>query len=139
MKNIPLLFFISLFLFACNGFQKNTGEKEIQSLRKFYFPIEDLMGDGLVYEYLDDSLKVVADYTLYKTVKDEAGDLFLIAAGYNGCVNIELWKRMQKESQEGDYDALENLLRSHPYSEKRAKCSRSHILDNYGFDCSNEE
>jgi hypothetical protein len=84
MKNIPLLFFMSLFLFACNGFQKNTGEKEIQSLRKFYFPIEDLMGDGLVYEYLDDSLKVVADYTLYKTVKDEAGDLFLIAAGYNG-------------------------------------------------------
>jgi hypothetical protein len=84
MKNIPLLFFMFLLLFACNGVKKNTGEKEIQSLRKFYFPIEELMGDGLVYEYLDDSLKVVADYTLYKTVKDEAGDLFLVAARYNG-------------------------------------------------------
>jgi predicted Zn-dependent protease len=70
---------------------------------------------------------------------DMTGIDLVIAAGYNGCVNIELWKRMQKESQEGDYDALENLLRSHPYSDKRAKCSRSHILDNYGFDCINEE
>ena len=70
---------------------------------------------------------------------DMTGIDLAIAAGYNGCVNIELWKRMQKESQEGDYNALENLLRSHPYSEKRAKCSRSHILDNYGFDCTNKE
>jgi predicted Zn-dependent protease len=62
-----------------------------------------------------------------------------IAAGYNGCVNIELWKRMQKESNEGDFDALENLMRSHPYSEKRAKCTHEHIMINYGFDCTSGE
>jgi hypothetical protein len=66
---------------------------------------------------------------------DMTGIDLAIAAGYNGCVNIELWKRMQKEFDEGEYDALDNLLRSHPYSEKRAKCSREHILNNYDFDC----
>ena len=59
-----------------------------------------------------------------------------IASGYNGCVNISLWKRMKAESEEGDYNALENLFRSHPYSEKRSVCSKNHILTNYGFDCS---
>ena len=66
---------------------------------------------------------------------DMTGIDLAIAAGYNGCVNIELWKRMQKEFDEGEFNALDNLLRSHPYSEKRAKCSQQHILNNYGFDC----
>lgn len=60
-----------------------------------------------------------------------------IAAGYNGCVNIELWKRVKIEFQEKDYDVVENLLRSHPYSEKRSVCSENHIKTNYGFDCTN--
>jgi predicted Zn-dependent protease len=62
-----------------------------------------------------------------------------IASGYNGCVNIELWNRMQKEFDEGEFNALENLLRSHPYSDKRANCSREHILTNYHFDCTSGE
>lgn len=62
-----------------------------------------------------------------------------IAAGYNGCVNISLWKRMKAESDEGDYNALDNLFRSHPYSEKRSICSQNHILTNYGFDCSSSK
>jgi pSer/pThr/pTyr-binding forkhead associated (FHA) protein len=62
-----------------------------------------------------------------------------ISSGYNGCVNISLWKRMKAESEEGDYDALENLFRSHPYSEKRSVCSKNHILTNYGFDCSSSK
>lgn len=66
---------------------------------------------------------------------DMTGIDLAIAAGYNGCVNIELWKRMQKEFDEGEYNALDNLMRSHPYSEKRAKCSHQHILNNYEFDC----
>lgn len=70
---------------------------------------------------------------------DMTGIDLAIAAGYNGCVNIELWKRMQKESNEGDFDALENLMRSHPYSEKRAKCTQEHIMNNYGFDCTSGE
>jgi len=69
---------------------------------------------------------------------DMTGIDLAIAAGYNGCVNIKLWERMMQVSQEGDYDVLENLTRSHPYSAKRSKCSKNHILTNYGFDCSKE-
>ncbi len=59
----------------------------------------------------------------------------VIAAGYNGCVNINLWKRMKTESNEGAFDPLDNLFRSHPYSDKRGSCSANHIKNNYGFDC----
>ena len=62
-----------------------------------------------------------------------------IAAGYNGCVNISLWKRMKVESDEGDYNAMDNLFRSHPYSEKRSICSKNHITTNYGFTCPDEK
>lgn len=70
---------------------------------------------------------------------DMTGIDLAIAAGYNGCVNIELWKRMQKEFDEGEFNALDNLMRSHPYSEKRATCTHQHILNNYGFDCTSGE
>jgi predicted Zn-dependent protease len=70
---------------------------------------------------------------------DLTGIDLAISAGYNGCVNIELWKRMQQESQEGEYNPVDNLFRSHPYSEKRAKCSHQHILNNYGFDCETKQ
>ena len=66
---------------------------------------------------------------------DMTGIDLAIAAGYNGCVNIELWTRMQEQYKEDKYNVLDNLMRSHPYSEKRAKCSRQHILKNYNFDC----
>ena len=66
---------------------------------------------------------------------DLTGIDLVIAAGYNGCANSKLWRRMKEESSEGDYNVLENLLRSHPYSEKRANCSNNHILNNYGFNC----
>ena len=66
---------------------------------------------------------------------DLTGIDLAIAAGYNGCVNIILWNRMKKESGEGDYNAFDNLFRSHPYSEKRSNCSQSHISQNYGFEC----
>jgi predicted Zn-dependent protease len=70
---------------------------------------------------------------------DLTGIDLAIGAGYNGCVNIELWKRMKKESEEGEYNPLENMFRSHPYSEKRANCSHNHILKNYGFNCDTKE
>lgn len=71
-----------------------------------------------------------------ETMCDLKGIDLVIAAGYNGCVNIELWKRMKAEADEQDYNALENLFRSHPYSDKRANCSEHHIQTNYDFDCS---
>jgi hypothetical protein len=54
----------------------------LQPLKKFYFPFDEL-SEGLVYEYVDDSTGFTVDYWLYKTVKDEAGDRFLIATGYD--------------------------------------------------------
>lgn len=66
---------------------------------------------------------------------DLTGIDLAIAAGYNGCVNINLWNRMQKESKEGEYNVFENLLRSHPYSTKRAQCSSNHLYNNYGINC----
>jgi beta-barrel assembly-enhancing protease len=74
--------------------------------------------------------------------KDEAycdlkGIDLVYAAGYDGCQNVDLWRRMKQESKEGDYNALKNLFRSHPYSEKRADCSRRHISDNYEIECEN--
>jgi len=70
---------------------------------------------------------------------DMTGIDLAIAAGYNGCVNIKLWQRMQKTFDEGKYDVKENLLRSHPYSEKRANCSNNHIRTNYDFDCTEHD
>lgn len=55
------------------------------------------------------------------------------AAGYNPCKGIQMWKRMSKK--EGQYDKLKNFLRSHPYSEVRFTCLKSHIHDNYHIDC----
>lgn len=70
---------------------------------------------------------------------DLKGIDLVIAAGYNGCVNVSLWRRMHQESQEGEYNAFENLFRSHPYSAKRSNCSQNHILNNYGFNCETGE
>lgn len=62
----------------------------------------------------------------------------VILAGYNACVNSELWRRMQAVSQESGFDPMENMFRSHPYSEKRSSCSKHHIKTNYQFDCSTQ-
>jgi hypothetical protein len=83
MKNILIVLIAVVFLLACNDKNKKSAPAKMEALNKYYYPLQELSGDGLVYEYLNDSLKIVADYWLYKTVKDESGDLFLIAAGYN--------------------------------------------------------
>ena len=54
----------------------------LQVLKKFYYPIDSLE-EGLVYEYVDDSTGFTYDYWLYKTVRDDAGDKFLIGTGYD--------------------------------------------------------
>jgi hypothetical protein len=82
-----------MVLSACNNENKNAKKIEYQSLKKFYYPLEELKGDGLVYEYYNDSLGLVTDYWLYKTVKDDAGDLFLIAAGYNAIFEQQYFSR----------------------------------------------
>lgn len=68
---------------------------------------------------------------------DLTGIDLVFAAGYDACVNIELWKRFQKVFNEGGFDPLQNLFRTHPYSESRARCSLHHIENNYETDCNN--
>ena len=62
-----------------------------------------------------------------------------ISAGFNACVSVELWDRMKKASGEGEYNVLDNIFRTHPYSEKRGACNLNHIQTNYNFDCNSIE
>jgi len=55
------------------------------------------------------------------------------AAGYQACRSVEVWKRMAE--QEGNYNHLENFLRSHPYSVVRSDCLKKHIKNNYNLSC----
>ncbi|GAB4130757.1 MAG: hypothetical protein Fur0041_00270 [Bacteroidia bacterium] len=59
----------------------------------------------------------------------------VITSGWDGCVNVGLWERMHEQDGNTEYNAIDNLFRSHPYSDKRAVCSRNHILQNYHYDC----
>jgi len=56
-----------------------------------------------------------------------------IRAGYNECSTSNIWKRMKEE--EGEYNSINNLFRSHPYSEKREACAKNHLSSNYGIKC----
>lgn len=55
------------------------------------------------------------------------------AAGYSVCRSVEVWKRMAEE--EGDYNQLMNIFRTHPYSSVRRDCLREHIDTNYNTTC----
>ena len=70
-----------------------------------------------------------------ETMCDLKGVDLSFKSGYDACVSIKLWQRMKVKSREGDYDAIGNLFRSHPYSQKRADCIFSHINSNYGIQC----
>jgi predicted Zn-dependent protease len=54
-------------------------------------------------------------------------------ARYEICSTSELWNRMSED--EGEFNALENLFRTHPYSKKREGCARYHIKNNYHIEC----
>lgn len=95
-----LLIFPTLLLlfFSCNSNkdQSSTSKTDTvspQALKKFYYPLEELSEDGLVYVYIDDSVKAPADYWLFKTVKDEAGNLFLIGNSYDAKLEQRYFSR----------------------------------------------
>ena len=54
-------------------------------------------------------------------------------ARYEICSTSELWDRMSED--EGEFNALENLFKTHPYSKKRESCARYHIKNNYHIEC----
>lgn len=55
------------------------------------------------------------------------------AAGYDACQNANLWSRMNEN--EGEYSQVNTIFSSHPYSGKRADCSREHLRLNYEVEC----
>lgn len=68
-----------------------------------------------------------------ETESDFYGINYATRAGYNSCEAIKLWKRMSE--QEGEFDQLDNMMRSHPYSIKRSSCCKNHINTNFDFIC----
>lgn len=70
--------------------------------------------------------------------KDEAycdlhGIDLVLKAGYDPCGTVGIWERMA--SMEGDFNVGENMLRSHPFGEKRMQCSHHHLQSNYQQSC----
>ena len=68
-----------------------------------------------------------------ETLCDLYGIDLMILSGFKPCSSVDLWNRMAQE--ESKFNGLENLMRSHPYSSKRASCSENHLIENYSFIC----
>jgi predicted Zn-dependent protease len=56
-----------------------------------------------------------------------------LATGFNPCHGIEFWDRMS--GQEGEASEWKNLLRTHPYSTRRANCYRTHLAEAHIHPC----
>ena len=54
-------------------------------------------------------------------------------ANYKLCATSNIWKRMKEDEEE--FNTLNNLLRTHPYSVKRQNCASNHIQNNYNINC----
>lgn len=74
-----ILLLFGSFLLACNP---ETPESQTVQLKEYYYPIDSLK-DGWVYEYADKATNIVSHFWFFKTVKDEAGDRFLVGVRYN--------------------------------------------------------
>lgn len=70
--------------------------------------------------------------------KEAESDIFgidlAISSGYNACRGVDFWKRMKKHEPEAN--DMDNLLRSHPYSDKRMNCYQEHLNAEHKLDCS---
>jgi len=54
-------------------------------------------------------------------------------SGFNACAEISLWTRMSKS--ESEYNQLNSIFSSHPYSLKRKACAENHLNTNYKINC----
>lgn len=50
------------------------------------------------------------------------------------CATVNFWNEMSKT--EDPYNKLEDLFRTHPFSNLRAKCLQNHIQTNFHRNCS---
>lgn len=68
-----------------------------------------------------------------ETMCDLYGVDLMILSGYDPCAAIDLWSRMARN--ESISNVFDEMMRTHPYSSKRAVCIEHHLLSNYRFEC----
>ncbi len=64
---------------------------------------------------------------------DLTGTDLINKAGFKPCSTVILWNRMKEN--EGQYNEIEFIFNSHPYSGKRAVCTSEHLKINYSIIC----
>ena len=55
------------------------------------------------------------------------------ASDFNNCSSVEVWERSSKSEE--NFDQIENLKLTHPYSKDRANCIKNHFKNNYNVNC----
>ena len=69
--------------------------------------------------------------------EESEADMFgldlMYSLDYDKCASIDLLKRFSKN--ENDFNIVDNLFRSHPYSQSRVSCLKNHLQANYNVNC----
>ena len=69
--------------------------------------------------------------------QESEADMFgldlMFSLNYDKCASIDLLKRFSKN--ENDFNIIDNLFRSHPYSQNRVSCLKNHLKTNYNLNC----
>jgi pSer/pThr/pTyr-binding forkhead associated (FHA) protein len=69
--------------------------------------------------------------------QESEADMFgldlMFSLSYDKCASIDLLKRFSKN--ENDFNIIDNLFRSHPYSKNRVSCLKNHLKTNYNLNC----
>ena len=75
--------------------------------------------------------------TSFNQKQESEADMFgldlMYPSTYNDCASIDLLKRFNKN--ESDFNIVDNLFRSHPYSKNRVNCLKNHFKSNYKKNC----
>jgi predicted Zn-dependent protease len=97
------------------------------------------LATGLLGEAAGEALASAAGLLTvsFNQLNEAAADIYgidiALASGFNPCRGIAFWDRVGR--QEGPANEWENLLRSHPYSKKRAQCYRAHLSEHHEHRC----
>ena len=69
--------------------------------------------------------------------QESEADMFgldlMFSLSYDKCASIDLLKRFSEN--ENDFNIIDNLFRSHPYSQNRVSCLKNHLKTNYNLNC----
>jgi pSer/pThr/pTyr-binding forkhead associated (FHA) protein len=75
--------------------------------------------------------------TVFNQRQEAEADMFgqdlIIPLNYDNCAPINLLERIS--ANEGEFDLVDNLFRSHPYSKNRISCLKRHLEKNYQNEC----